>query len=90
MGHIHSFWAADHRGVRYIISGGGGSPLYNPLPPGYPTKHFAHALRVSAGPDGLVETVVPYKGQPFILPPVKPYADITQTRPSLMRSMTGP
>ncbi len=71
MGHIHAFWAADHRGVRYVISGGGGSPLY-PLPPGYPKKRFAHTLRVTAGPSGLVETVVPYKGTPFVLPPVKP------------------
>ncbi|MDD5304058.1 MAG: metallophosphoesterase [Elusimicrobia bacterium] len=71
MGHIHAFWAADHRGVRYVISGGGGSPLY-PLPPGYPKKRFAHTLRVAVGPSGLVETVVPYKGKPFVLPPVKP------------------
>lgn len=71
MGHIHAFWAADHRGVRYIISGGGGSPLY-PLPPGYPKKRFAHTLNVAVGPSGLVETVVPYKGAPFVLPPVKP------------------
>jgi hypothetical protein len=69
MGHIHAFWAADHRGVRYIISGGGGSPLY-PLPPGYPKKRFAHTLNVAVGPSGLVETVVPYKGKPFVLPPV--------------------
>lgn len=71
MGHIHAFWAADHRGVRYVISGGGGSPLY-PLPPGYPKKRFAHTLRVAVTPAGLVETVVPYKGMPFALPPVKP------------------
>lgn len=71
MGHIHAFWAADHRGVRYVISGGGGSPLY-PLPPGYPKKRFAHTLRVAAGPSGLVETVVPYKGKAFVLPPVAP------------------
>ncbi len=71
MGHIHAFWAADHRGVRYVISGGGGSPLY-PLPPGYPKKKFAHVLRITAGPSGLVETVVPYKGAPFVLPPVRP------------------
>jgi len=71
MGHIHAFWAADHRGVRYIISGGGGSPLY-PLPPGYPKKRFAHTLRVAATAAGLVETVVPYKGTPFVLPPVQP------------------
>lgn len=71
MGHIHAFWAADWRGVRYIISGGGGSPLY-PLPPGYPKQRFAHTLRVTADKNGLTETVVPYKGAPFVLPPVKP------------------
>lgn len=71
MGHIHAFWAADHRGVRYIISGGGGSPLY-PLPPGYPKKRFAHVLNVAVTPAGLVETVIPYKGTQFVLPSVKP------------------
>ena len=71
MGHIHAFWAADHRGVRYVISGGGGSPLY-PLPPGYPKKKFAHYLRVRAENGVLNETVVPWKGAPFPLPPVKP------------------
>lgn len=71
MGHIHAFWAADHRGVRYVISGGGGSPLY-PLPPGFPKKKFAHYLTVEAGPAGLVETVHPLKGAPFVLPPVRP------------------
>jgi 3',5'-cyclic AMP phosphodiesterase CpdA len=72
MGHIHAFWAADWKGVRYVISGGGGSPLY-PLPPGYPKKRFAHTLRVEAGPSGLSETVVPYGGgAPFVLPPVRP------------------
>ena len=71
MGHIHAFWAADHRGVRYVISGGGGSPLY-PLPPGYPKKRFAHTLNVAVTPKGLVETVVPYKGKAFVLPPVAP------------------
>lgn len=71
MGHIHAFWAADHRGVRYVISGGGGSPLY-PLPPGFPKKKFAHHLTVAAGPDGLTETVHPLRGAPFVLPPVAP------------------
>jgi 3',5'-cyclic AMP phosphodiesterase CpdA len=71
MGHIHAFWAADWKGVRYVISGGGGSPLY-PLPPGYPKKKFAHTLRVVASPNGLVETVVPWKARPFVLPKVKP------------------
>ena len=71
MGHIHAFWAADHRGVRYVISGGGGSPLY-PLPPGYPKVRFAHTMRVEAGPNGLRETVLPMNGAPFVLPPVRP------------------
>lgn len=71
MGHIHAFWAADHRGVRYVISGGGGSPLY-PLPPGYPKKRFAHYMTVEASPSGLTETIHPLKGSPFVLPPVRP------------------
>ena len=71
MGHIHAFWAADYRGVRYVISGGGGSPLYRPLPPGYPQHHFAHTLRVRVGSSGLVETALPYKGTAFSLPPIK-------------------
>ena len=71
MGHIHAFWAADYKGVRYVISGGGGSPLY-PLPPGYPKKKFAHYMTVAASPSGLVETIHPYHGASFVLPPVKP------------------
>ena len=71
MGHIHAFWAADYKGVRYVISGGGGSPLY-PLPPGYPKKRFAHYMTVAASPSGLVETIHPYHGSSFVLPPVKP------------------
>lgn len=71
MGHIHAFWAADYRGVRYVISGGGGSPLY-PLPPGYPKKKFAHYLTVEASAAGLKETVHPLHGAAFVLPPVRP------------------
>jgi hypothetical protein len=71
MGHIHAFWAADHRGVRYVISGGGGSPRY-PLPPGYPKQRFAHYLTVAVSPSGLTETVHPLHGPAFRLPPVRP------------------
>jgi 3',5'-cyclic AMP phosphodiesterase CpdA len=71
MGHIHAFWAADHRGTRYVISGGGGSPLY-PLPPGYPKKRFAHFMTVEASASGLVETVHPLHGAAFVLPAVRP------------------
>jgi 3',5'-cyclic AMP phosphodiesterase CpdA len=71
MGHIHAFWAADWHGVRYVISGGGGSPLY-PLPPGYDMRRFAHTITVAATPSGLTETVHPYQGTAFVLPPVRP------------------
>ncbi|MDE2490040.1 MAG: metallophosphoesterase [Elusimicrobia bacterium] len=71
MGHIHAFWAADLHGVRYVISGGGGSPLY-PLPPGYDMRRFAHYMTVAATPSGLTETVHPYRGTDFVLPPVRP------------------
>ena len=66
-GHIHAFLAGDHRGVRYIITGGGGSPLY-PLPPGYPKKRFAHFMTMEAGPGTLRQTVHPAEGDPFPLP----------------------
>lgn len=67
MGHIHAFWAGDWKGVRYVISGGGGSPLY-PLPPGYPKQRFAHTLWVTAFPDGRLDIdVEPLKGAGFTL-----------------------
>lgn len=29
VGHLHGFGVADHKGVRYVLTGGGGSPLYH-------------------------------------------------------------
>jgi len=84
MGHIHAFWVADHLGVRYIISGGGGSPLY-PLPPGFPKERFAHYMTVEASPSGLVETIHPYHGSPFVLPPVD--SDRPESPPNLFTNL---
>lgn len=71
MGHIHAFWVGEHRGVRYIISGGGGSPLY-PLPPGYHMQRFAHVLWATAHPNGDLDmTVEPLSGGSFALPPLQ-------------------
>lgn len=69
MGHIHAFGLAEKDGVRYVLTGGGGSPLY-PLPPGYPKRKFAHYVQVTAGPGALTETVFELGGASYGLPPV--------------------
>jgi len=63
MGHVHGFGVLDRGGVRYVLTGGGGSPLF----PGPVKERFHHSLTVEAGPDGLVETVHPLRGAPFPL-----------------------
>lgn len=67
MGHIHAFATAELDGVRYVVTAGGGSPLY-PLPPGYPTRKKAHFVWVEAGPGTLRETVFELDGTRFELP----------------------
>ena len=66
--HIHAFGHARHLGVPYVLTGGGGSPLY-PLPPGYPKSKFAHFIDVELGPDGVRETVHKLDGDTFPLNP---------------------
>ncbi len=67
MGHIHAFGIAEHEGVRYVLTGGGGSPLY-PLPPGYPKRKKGHYLLVEADGTGLRETVYELDGTIFPIP----------------------
>lgn len=67
MGHIHAFAVADVNGVKYVVTAGGGSPLY-PLPPGYPTRRKAHFLTVEANGNGLTETVHELDGTTFPIP----------------------
>ena len=64
VGHMHAFGWAQSKGVRYVLTGGGGSPLY-PLPPGYPQRKMAHFLIVQAGPGGLHESVRLMDGSSF-------------------------
>lgn len=64
MGHVHAFGVQDYRGVRYVLTGGGGSALF---PSGSPDI-FHHYLTVSVGPGGVRERVHPLDGRPFDIP----------------------
>jgi hypothetical protein len=63
-GHIHAFAVHDHEGVRYILTGGGGSPLF----PSGIADRFYHYLTVSISPDGIKEIVHPLNGTSFPVP----------------------
>jgi len=64
MGHVHGFGVLERGGVKYVLTGGGGSPLY----PGPVKSRFHHYLTVDDGPNGLVETVHRSDGSSFRLP----------------------
>ncbi|MBI3299269.1 MAG: metallophosphoesterase [Elusimicrobia bacterium] len=64
MGHIHAFGVQDYKGVRYVLTGGGGSPLF----PCGVSDRFHHYLVVTAGPDGLRETVRCADGRDLTIP----------------------
>lgn len=63
MGHIHGLGTLRRDGVTYVLTGGGGSPLF----PGPVKDKVHHWLSVEAGPDGLVETVHTADGRSFPL-----------------------
>lgn len=60
VGHHHGVGEMLYDGVRYVLTGGGGSPLYPGL--GYQRMH--HYLRVEVTPDGIRDVVVPDRGAP--------------------------
>lgn len=64
MGHIHGFGVQDYRGVRYVLTGGGGSPLF----PVGAQDRFYHYLTVSVSPTGLKERVHTLEGESFSIP----------------------
>ncbi len=64
VGHIHGLRAKEYMGVRYVITGGGGSPLY----PGGVRNNFHHYLSVEVTPEGIRETVHRADGTSFSLP----------------------
>jgi hypothetical protein len=63
MGHIHGLGVLERGGVKYVLTGGGGSPLF----PGPVKRRLHHWLSVEAGPDGLVETVHASDGSTYPL-----------------------
>jgi len=67
MGHIHAFGVQDFNGVRYVLTGGGGSPLF----PVGRSDIFHHSLTVTVGPDGVNETLHPLHGRPIPVPRAK-------------------
>ncbi len=64
MGHVHAFGVQDHLGVRYVLTGGGGSALF----PSGATDRFHHFLTVELGPHGVRERVHALDGRTFRIP----------------------
>lgn len=63
VGHVHGLGTLSHQGVRYVLSGGGGSPLF----PWTVKQRLHHTLTVEVGEDGVRETVHPLRAPPFPL-----------------------
>lgn len=64
MGHVHAFGVQDHMGVRYVLTGGGGSALF----PSGNSDRFHHFLTVEIGPGGVRESVHELDGRTFGVP----------------------
>lgn len=64
MGHIHGFGVQDYRGVRYVLSGGGGSPLF----PSSVQDRFYHYIVVRVTSSGLEDVVFSLDGHRFKIP----------------------
>ncbi len=62
MGHVHGLGVVKRDGVTYVLTGGGGSPLYPSS-----LRRLHHSLDVEVGPDGVRETVRPLDAAPFPL-----------------------
>jgi 3',5'-cyclic AMP phosphodiesterase CpdA len=67
MGHVHCFGVQDYKGVRYVLTGGGGSPLF----PSGASDKFHHYITVSVSASGIRERVHSLDGSSFIIPPGK-------------------
>ena len=64
LGHIHAFGVQDYLGVRYVLSGGGGSPLY----PNWVEDRYHHYVVACVGPEGVSETLRCADGRSLAIP----------------------
>jgi len=64
MGHVHAFGVQDHGGVRYVLTGGGGSALF----PSGNSDRFHHFLTVEVTPHGIRDRVHARDGRVFHIP----------------------
>ena len=64
MGHVHAFGVQDHAGVRYILTGGGGSALF----PSGNRDSFHHFLTVEISPGAIRERVHALDGRIIEIP----------------------
>ena len=64
MGHVHAFGVQDHGGVRYVLTGGGGSALF----PSGNDDSFHHFLTVEIGPTMIRDRVHSLDGKVVAIP----------------------
>jgi 3',5'-cyclic AMP phosphodiesterase CpdA len=64
MGHVHAFGVQDHGGVRYVLTGGGGSALF----PSGSSDVFHHYLSVEITASGIRDRVHSLDGKVFAIP----------------------
>lgn len=65
LGHVHGFGVKEYKGVRFILSGGGGSPMF---PSGVPKKdRFHHFIVATIDAKGISEVVHKLDGTSFPL-----------------------
>jgi hypothetical protein len=64
MGHVHAFGVQDHGGVRYVLTGGGGSALF----PSGNDDRFHHYLTVEIAANSIKERVHMLDGKVFHIP----------------------
>jgi 3',5'-cyclic AMP phosphodiesterase CpdA len=64
MGHVHAFGVQDHGGVRYVLTGGGGSALF----PSGNDDRFHHYLTVAIGPTSIQDRVHTLDGKVVAIP----------------------
>lgn len=64
VGHIHAFGVQDYLGVRYVLTGGGGSPLY----PNWIPDRYHHYVMAAVDRGGISDTLRLADGRSLAIP----------------------